>query len=175
MPSPAQFLPVFHLYRRALLRHSDLFVFGCGLPHPSTRAFAYPDGHRLVVFQQALLSCVGHDIAGETTAHDAKFRFHVSVSPFPAGLADFSFPVYHTLCRKAKPGVFIVFLSFTHEKQHFMQFCLLDSPQKCYNCINRTSIFFQHPKEVFVCSLIVSLRCVFWVAPSIRWGGGGGY
>ena len=53
-----------------------------------------------------------------------------------------------------------------------MQFCLLDSPQKCYNCINRTSIFFQHPKEVFVCCLIVSLRCVFWVAPSIRWGGG---
>ena len=52
-----------------------------------------------------------------------------------------------------------------------MQFCLLDSPQKCYNCINRTSIFFQHSKEVFVCSLIVSLRCVFWVAPSIRgWG-----
>ena len=65
----------------------------------------------------------------------------------------------------------MVFLSFTHEKQHFMQFCLLDSPQKCYNCINRTSIFFQHPKEVFVCSLIVSLRCMFWVAPSIRgWG-----
>ena len=52
-----------------------------------------------------------------------------------------------------------------------MQFCLLDSPQKCYNCINRTSIFFQHPKEVFVCSLIVNLRCVFWVAPSIRGGG----
>ena len=49
-----------------------------------------------------------------------------------------------------------------------MQFCLLDSPQKCYNCINRTSIFFQHPKEVFVCCLIVSLRCVFWVAPFIR-------
>ena len=53
-----------------------------------------------------------------------------------------------------------------------MQFCLLDSPQKCYNCINRTSIFFQHPKEVFVCCLIVSLRCVFWVAPSIQRGGG---
>ena len=52
-----------------------------------------------------------------------------------------------------------------------MQFCLLDSPQKCYNCINRTSIFFQHPKEVFVCSLIGNLRCVFWVAPSIRGGG----
>ena len=46
--------------------------------------------------------------------------------------------------------------------------CLL--PQKCYNCINRTSIFFQHPKEVFVCCLIVSLRCVFWVGPSIRGG-----
>ena len=53
-----------------------------------------------------------------------------------------------------------------------MQFCLLDSPQKCYNCINRTSIFFQHPKEVFVCSLIVSLRCVFWVGLSIQGGGG---
>ena len=52
-----------------------------------------------------------------------------------------------------------------------MQFCLLDSPQKCYNCINRTSIFFQHPKEVFVCSLIVSLRCVFWVGLSIQRGG----
>ena len=65
----------------------------------------------------------------------------------------------------------MVFLSFTHEKQHFMQFCLLDSPQKCYNCINRTSIFFQHPKEVFVCSLLVSLRCVFWVAP-LHTGGG---
>ena len=52
-----------------------------------------------------------------------------------------------------------------------MQFCLLDSPQKCYNCINRTSIFFQHPKEVFVCCLIVSLRCVFWVAP-LNTGGG---
>jgi len=25
---------------------------------------------------------------------------------FPAGLADFSFSVYHALCRKAKPGVF---------------------------------------------------------------------
>ncbi len=51
-----------------------------------------------------------------------------------------------------------------------MQFCLLDSPQKCYNCINRTSVFFQHPKEVFVCCLIVSLRCVFWGAPYIRGG-----
>ena len=171
MPSPAQFLPVFHLCRRALLRHSDLFVFGCGLPHPSTRAFAYPDGHRLVVFQQALLPCVGHDIAGETTAHDAKFRFHVSVSPFPSGWLIFLFQYTIPCAEKQNPAFFIVFLSFTHEKQHFMQFCLLDSPQKCYNCINRTSIFFQHPKEVFVCSLIVSLRCVFWVAPSIRGGG----
>ena len=34
--------------------------------------------------------------------------------------------------------------------------------------------YFQHPKEVFVCSLIVNLRCVFWVGPSIRGGGGGG-
>ena len=33
------------------------------------------------------------------------------------------------------------------------------------------SIFFQHPKEVFVCSLIVNLPCVFWVGLLIRgWG-----
>ena len=31
--------------------------------------------------------------------------------------------------------------------------------------------YFHHSKEVFVCCLIVSLRCVFWVAPFIRgWG-----
>ena len=34
------------------------------------------------------------------------------------------------------------------------------------------TISFHHSKEVFVCCLIVSLRCVFWVAPSIRGGGG---
>ena len=33
------------------------------------------------------------------------------------------------------------------------------------------SIFFQHPKEVFVCSLIVNLPCVFWVGLLIRGGG----
>ena len=33
------------------------------------------------------------------------------------------------------------------------------------------TISFHHSKEVFVCCLIVSLPCVFWVAPSIRgWG-----
>ena len=32
------------------------------------------------------------------------------------------------------------------------------------------SIFFQHSKEVFVCSLIVNLPCVFWVGLSIRGG-----
>ena len=31
--------------------------------------------------------------------------------------------------------------------------------------------YFHHSKEVFVCCLIVSLRCVFWVALSIRGGG----
>ena len=30
------------------------------------------------------------------------------------------------------------------------------------------TISFHHSKEVFVCCLIVSLRCVFWVGPSIR-------
>ena len=33
------------------------------------------------------------------------------------------------------------------------------------------SIFFQHPKGVFVCSLIVNLPCVFWVGLLIRGGG----
>ena len=33
------------------------------------------------------------------------------------------------------------------------------------------TISFHRSKEVFVCSLIVSLRCVFWDAPSIRGGG----
>ena len=33
------------------------------------------------------------------------------------------------------------------------------------------TISFHHSKEVFVCCLIVSLRCVFWVALSIRDGG----
>ena len=33
------------------------------------------------------------------------------------------------------------------------------------------TISFHRSKEVFVCSLIVSLRCVFWVAPYIRGGG----
>ena len=34
------------------------------------------------------------------------------------------------------------------------------------------AISFHHSKEVFVCYLIVSLRCVFWVGLSIRGGGG---
>ena len=34
------------------------------------------------------------------------------------------------------------------------------------------TISFHHSKEVFVCCLIVSLRCVFWVGLSIRGGGG---
>ena len=33
------------------------------------------------------------------------------------------------------------------------------------------TISFHRSKEVFVCCLIVSLRCVFWAAPSIRGGG----
>ena len=37
--------------------------------------------------------------------------------------------------------------------------------------ILRSHHFFHRSKEVFVCCLIVSLRCVFWVAPSIRGGG----
>ena len=33
------------------------------------------------------------------------------------------------------------------------------------------TIYFHHSKEVFVCCLIVSLRCVFWAGLSIRGGG----
>ena len=49
------------------------------------------------------------------------------------------------------------------------------SPQMWYIQVSQMfsvfTIYFHHSKEVFVCSLIVSLRCVFWVAPSIRGGG----
>jgi hypothetical protein len=38
---------------------------------------------------------------------------------FPAGLADFSFPVYHALCRKAKPGVFHSFFVIHARKAAF--------------------------------------------------------
>ena len=52
------------------------------------------DTHQLVVFQQALLPRIGHDIAEETTAHDAKFRFHVSVSPFSRRVGGFFLSQY---------------------------------------------------------------------------------
>ena len=49
------------------------------------------------------------------------------------------------------------------------------SPQMWYIQDNQMfpvfTIYFHHSKEVFVCCLIVSLRCVFWVGLSIRGGG----
>ena len=52
---------------------------------------------------------------------------------------------------------------------------MIFSPQMWYIQSNLIfyglTISFHRSKEVFVCYLIVSLRCVFWVAPSIRGGG----
>ena len=75
------------------------------------------------------------------------------------------------MCRKAKPGVFHSFFVIHARKAAFHADLLAYLPQKFYNCINRKSIFFQHSKEVFVCSLIVNLPCVFWVGLLIRGGG----
>ena len=60
------------------------------------------DTHQLVVFQQALLPRIGHDIAEETTAHDAKFRFHVSVSPFSRRVGGFFFSSIPCHVQKSK-------------------------------------------------------------------------
>jgi hypothetical protein len=94
---------------------------------------------------------------------------------FPAGSADFSFSVYHALCRKAKPGVFHGFFVI-HAGNRAIRAGFIDFfPQMRYIQSNPIfygfTISFHHSKEVFVCSLIVSLRCVFWVALSIRVGG----
>ena len=70
------------------------------------------------------------------------------------------------------------FSPFTQETGRFAQVLLIFSPQMWYIQSNLIfyglTISFHRSKEVFVCCLIVSLRCVFWAAPSIRGGGGGG-
>jgi hypothetical protein len=91
---------------------------------------------------------------------------------FPARSAGFSFPVYHALCRKAKPGVFHGFF-IIHAGNRAIRAGFIDFfPQMRYIQSNLIfygfTISFHHSKEVFVCCLIVSLRCVFWVALSIR-------
>ena len=67
------------------------------------------------------------------------------------------------------------FSPFTQERGRFAQVLLIFSPQMWYIQSNLIfyglTISFHRSKEVFVCYLIVSLRCVFWVAPSIRGGG----
>ena len=97
------------------------------------------------------------------------FRF----SFFPPGWLIFLFQYTIPCAEKQNPAFFIVFLSFTHEKQHFMQFCLLDSPQKCYNCINRTSIFFSTSKGGF-CMLSYRKLAMRVLGRSLHTGGGGG-
>ena len=67
------------------------------------------------------------------------------------------------------------FSLFTQETGRFAQVLLIFSPQIWYIQSNLIfyglTISFHRSKEVFVCSLIVTLRCVFWVVPSIRGGG----
>ncbi len=76
---------------------------------------------------------------------------------------------------KQNPAFFMVFLSFTQETGRFAQVLLIFF-RRCgiFSIFYGFTISFHHSKEVFVCCLIVSLPCVFWVAPSIRGGGGGG-
>ncbi len=63
---------------------------------------------------------------------------------------------------------------FTQETGRFAQVFLIFPPQMWYIQDNQMfpvfTIYFHHSKEVFVCCLIVSLRCVFWVGLSIRGG-----
>ena len=42
-------------------------------------AGAAGDAHQLIVRQQAVLPCVGHDVAQKAAAHDAKFCFHIRI------------------------------------------------------------------------------------------------
>ena len=67
------------------------------------------------------------------------------------------------------------FSPFTQETGRFAQVLLIFFPQMWYIQSNLIfyglTISFHRSKEVFVCCLIVSLRCVFWVALSIRGGG----
>ena len=69
----------------------------------------------------------------------------------------------------------MVFLSFTQETGRFAQVLLIFPPQMWYIQDNQTfpvfTTYFHHSKEVFVCCLIVSLPCVFWVALFIQGGG----
>ena len=53
------------------------------------------------------------------------FRF----SFFPPGWRIFLFQYTMPCAEKQNPAFFIVFLSFTHENQHFTQICLLISPE----------------------------------------------
>ena len=67
------------------------------------------------------------------------------------------------------------FSPFTQERGRFAQVLLIFSPQMWYIQSNLIfyglTISFHRSKEVFVCCLIVSLRCVFWVGLFIRVGG----
>ena len=78
----------------------------------------------------------------------------------------FFFAKRHSFCR-----IFSIHAGNRAIRAGFLDF----SPQMWY--IQGSQMFpvftisFHHSKEVFVCCLIVSLRCVFWVGLSIRGGG----
>ena len=114
-----------------LQRQQSIHVRAGRTPHACRRLLcrgegAAGDAHQLVVFQQALLPRIGHDIAEEAAAHDAKFRFHVSVSPFSRRVGGF-FLFQYTMSspEKQKPAFFMVFLSFTQETGRFAQVLLI--------------------------------------------------
>lgn len=112
------------------------------------------DAHQLVVFQQTFFPRTGHDVAEETTAHDAKFRFHVSVSPFSRRVGGFFFSSIPCLVQKSKTRRFSWFFRHSRTKTSISRRFACLPPQKCYNCINRKSIFSQHPKEVFLYAVL---------------------
>ena len=90
-----------------LQRQQSIHVRAGRTPHACRRLLCRSEGaagdtHQLVVFQQALLPRIGHDIAEETTAHDAKFRFHVSVSPFSRRVGGFFFSSIPCHVQKSK-------------------------------------------------------------------------
>ena len=65
-----------------LQRQQGIHVIADGAAYVSSGLFgggagAAGDAHQLIIRQQAVFPCVGHDIAQKTAAYDAKFLFHI--------------------------------------------------------------------------------------------------
>ena len=90
------------LCRRALLRHSDLFVFGCGLPHPSIAA--HQGGHFLKIVQRKRRRAQGfhgnaHELHGIVVCrHPVGAELSAAFAAVDDGpLAAFAYPDGHRL------------------------------------------------------------------------------